>query len=349
MKPEPEPPPDAALALQEAERSFARGDLKVARRTYERLRSRFAEDPSAAPLVLQAIYRRAQCDRELGSTKAWKAGLRETIETFDTKSEPFGGKSAEWAARAAYELAEAQIAAYEGIRIRGDQKTLARTLRTKVDAAQEISSALESVLRYRHPAWSLAARYRLGSVYDHLYQAITAVPMPAELSQVEDAIYFWEDAILDAAQPFEERALANYRQAHDISVSQGLDSQHAQLALRRLHELVPSEYPVATVAFGSAGNADADALFREWASDLSTCYKPEHTRRNGTLQIEVHLTFSQGKISDVRVTSTAAPEDLTKCAEGQFRRMAKFSARQKTQFSVADGARLYPVAFTPIE
>lgn len=259
---EPEAKRDAHYRV--AEMSYKK---ELASRTLRDMRafiSRYANDPKAADLVVQAYWRIAQVNKKLLDQKRqykrlveWRKSLQQVVDVFArTKREP-GSIAAEYAARAKFTLVDGGIKDFEDFKVRvGKPKTMksyVETIKSAIDKgareAKDLADSYEPVLTYRRPAWTVAALVRQGRVYEILARAVLNTPftMPQDLAKKlrrlspdqRDEISFEVEGavrqVLDEkVRPIECFAVARYALAARAARAGNMSTEYTQIAVDRL-------------------------------------------------------------------------------------------------------------------
>ncbi len=154
-------------------------DMRAFIRTYQR-------DPAAGELVVQAHWRIAEARKALRQRRDYQNALRDVVQGFARSGQPPGSLAAEYAAHAAFILADDGSDEFERFAIReGRPRTLedyVQSLTRQIDdgarEAQGFVDAYNSVPPYRRPRWTIAAYVQQGRIYELLARAILNAPVP---------------------------------------------------------------------------------------------------------------------------------------------------------------------------
>jgi len=295
-------------AYRIAEIAYNRNDNNRAIREYRDFIQRYRGDSDASELVVQSYWRIAQVHkrtRARGTT--YKSALADVVEAYARSGEARGSLAAEYAANAAFILANDNIDEFEDFAIREGRhqylESYLQSLASQIDEgatrAGELADAYKPVTEYGRPTWTIAAYVQQGRVYELLAKGVLNAPVPflmtremaqqlrgARLNQeTRDEIRFAvEDAVrqvLDQkTRPIECLAVARYALAARAARAGSLDTEYTRMATDRLQ------------AYGDQriGECIAEAQ----AQDASfTAYQPgEFARapRGQTMNIEADVT-----------------------------------------------------------
>lgn len=240
-----------------AEMSFKRREWGAAVRSMQDFIRTYQKDKDAGELVVLAYWRVAQAQQASNPRGSHSASLQDVVAAFARTGQPPGSMAAEYAADAAFLLADAGSDAFENFAI--DPKKPATLQSYVADVTKQIeegsrrakqfSESYASIPKYRRPTWTIAAFVRQGRVYEVLARAVLNTPfvIPADMQkqlrqlaveQREDIRLQVEDrlrATLDEkVRPIECRAVARYALAARAARAGSLDTEYAQNAVDRL-------------------------------------------------------------------------------------------------------------------
>jgi TolA-binding protein len=156
--------------------------------------------------------------------------------------------AARFAGKAAFTLAEDDFAAYAKLTIaaRNGEKQ-AKELEQKAARLTEVEGVYKKIITtYKAAEWSLAALYRIGSLYGNMQQVVQASPCPDDIRRQfgDDGCDEYSNAIEDQAFAVEEKAVANYKVAYDKALEFRVTNEWTKKTLEALNLLRPQEYPI---------------------------------------------------------------------------------------------------------
>ncbi len=296
---DPEPPPEAATTERDADLLFDRRDFAGARTAYSAIVAAYRSRPEASRVVVRCSLRSAECARELRDDRGARAALAETATLFVAMGALPGSEAAEYAARAKYLLLEGDLRTFEAMRVGGDRDGLARSAQLMAARARDLETAYRSILLYRRPAWSVAAQFRSGYVWDRYAEVVAAARAPASIAAVAEARETFENGLADGVRPVEDRAVAAYRVAHEMATAAGVRSLEASWAHERLNHYLPGEFPFsrgdrpAFVVFEPLGPAGIRRVIRSRIALVRSCYE-RGLERHADMAGRVDLQFVIG-------------------------------------------------------
>ncbi|MAQ19897.1 MAG: hypothetical protein CMN30_34470 [Sandaracinus sp.] len=290
-----------------AEIAYNRNDNNTAIRDYRTFIDRYRNDRDAGELVVQAYWRIAQVRQRMRQTRDYRAALNDVVQAYGRSGQEPGSIAAEYAANAAFILANENIDEFEDFAIRaGNPRTLEvyiESLKSQIDTgatrAGELAEGYNAVTGYRRPTWTIAAFVQQGRIYELLAKGVLNAPIPFVLpaavqqqlrgqrlnQETRDEIQFQiEDAVrqvLDAkTRPIECLAVARYALAARAARAGSLDTEYTRTAIDRLQ------------AYGD--ERIAECIAEAQAQDASfAAYSPgEFARapRGQTMTIEADIT-----------------------------------------------------------
>lgn len=248
-------------AYRIAEIAYNRNDNNGAIREYRSFIQRYRSDSEASELVVQSYWRIAQVRQRLRQTRDYKSALNDVVQAYASSGEARGSLSAEYAANAAFILANENIDEFENFAIREGRhqylEQYLQSLASQIDEGArrggELADAYKPVTEYGRPTWTIAAYVQQGRVYELLAKGVLNAPVPflmtREMAQqlrgvrlnqeTRDEIRFAvEDAVrqvLDQkTRPIECLAVARYALAARAARAGSLDTEYTRVAIDRL-------------------------------------------------------------------------------------------------------------------
>jgi len=244
-----------------AEIAYNRNDNNKAIRDYRAFIDRYRSDSEASELVVQSYWRIAQVRKRMRQTRDYRSALADVVQAYGRSGEARGSLSAEYAANAAFLLANENIDEFEDFAIREGRhqylEEYLQSLASQIDEgarrAGELADEYKPVTEYGRPTWTIAAFVQQGRVYELLAKGVLNAPVPflmtREMAQqlrgvrlnqdTRDEIRFAvEDAVrqvLDQkTRPIECLAVARYALAARAARAGSLDTEFTRVATDRL-------------------------------------------------------------------------------------------------------------------
>ena len=183
---------------------------------------KFDKTPKQGERIVQAYLKIGKAFKQLSKETAAKSAFENAVLQFDTrKLTPQDLIGAASAAEARFQLAEAEFARYETLRIeargRGTafEKSLKAALTKKAEEREKVLALYKAVaVKYQRPDWIVAALYRVGYVDERFSAALTEAPIPPELRKLgEEYVAQYQDALSQLSIPIDQRAMEAYEKA----------------------------------------------------------------------------------------------------------------------------------------
>jgi cellulose synthase operon protein C len=270
---------NAALALEGQQRYVE------AATEFERYATLFPQKPDAPAVFFRASLvhrRRGAADAELGALKrfiarygtasgqssrvieAWTrigeindtqkngrpaavSAYKDAVELFSRGGEP-GSAGAAFAAQAAFALAEDEFKTYEKLKIVSrSAKSQIKELEAKSARLTAVEATYKKIITmYKVGEWSLAALFRIGSLYDNMQRTVLASPCPDDIKRQFGDLGCDEyaNAVEDNAFNVQQKAIANYQVAYDKAKEFKLANVWTRKTQEALNLLAPEQFPL---------------------------------------------------------------------------------------------------------
>jgi len=201
-------------------------------------------------LVVQAHLEIALANKQLGDERATKAGYQAAVAEFARRGlrPDANARAAAAAAEARFRLAEFDFERYDHIALPAttNTKKLKKALEAKLAEAKKVAPQYDEVMRFKRPDWILAAFYRKAFLLERLAQTIYEAPIPPEFKKkgAEEYLAAYQDALAQAAQPYEDQAVGVYVQAIDSARKLHVKNEWTKKIGESLARYRPKEYPI---------------------------------------------------------------------------------------------------------
>ena len=195
--------------------------------------ARFPEPFDAA---MDARLKLADLHGELGDTAGRSRWLEQIMKADAAAGEAATARSRTLAGRAALELAEPRLEAFEQVALTAP---LDKSLPAKKKRMEEALAAYERAAGYGITDVTTQSTYRIASIYGHFGAALMDSERPPELGPLELEQY--EILLEEQAYPFEEQAIA----LHEANVARtraAVYDEWVVASFDRLAELMPGRY-----------------------------------------------------------------------------------------------------------
>ncbi len=229
------------------------GDHRGMGRALKAFVRRFGKDTDRGPQVVEAHARLGVHATSRGQRRAARRHLGRAVALFRARGLPAAGRGAEWAARAAFALADAELRRFRAQKMRGSIRAVMRQKRRMERQAVTLRKRYTQVYALGRARWSLGATFRQGEVLEHFARtvdaAIRAIPVPAAVRRMgPDAVDAYlekldlvlrqqVDPISDAARELFRRCVLNGRKLK-------LDNRFTRDALTKMRGYEPDAWPL---------------------------------------------------------------------------------------------------------
>ncbi len=222
------------------------GNLKEELRVYETFLKRYSHDVrsdySHQVLIVEALSRMYKLQRQLGRVSAASATRQKVIEEFARRGLQTGTVEAQYPAEARFEQVEIELADFSKIQLSGSVDAQGRAIQKLQKRTPELRLKYQEITKYRSDHWSLAALFRMASLFQHFADSLYEAPIPASFT-VEQEDYY-RSTLEDLALPLEDEAVRGYEQVLQAAQHLKVADEWTARAQTALNKYKPSEYPL---------------------------------------------------------------------------------------------------------
>ena len=115
-------------------------------------------------------------------------------------------------------------------------------MQDRIKGQQELNQKYERIYAYRNLEWTLAASFRVGSMYQRFAQALYDTPVPFAEGSEEWDIY--RTQLDDIAVPLEDEAVKNYEKVIAKAREEKVVNEWTKRALEELNKYRPADFPL---------------------------------------------------------------------------------------------------------
>ncbi|MBK8012227.1 MAG: tetratricopeptide repeat protein [Deltaproteobacteria bacterium] len=166
------------------------------------------------------------------------------VKEFDSRKLGVTSRAGAFAARCAFERAEAQFRSYDAISLDGDSRTQVKILNEKAKMQRLVERAYQNIFDYKRVETTLAASYRIGYSYERFAEALFAAPIPKEFRGREEYELEYKAQLEDKAAVLERKAEAAYRKAYEEAKRTRVTNEWTERILEGLNKYAPEEFPI---------------------------------------------------------------------------------------------------------
>jgi len=209
---------------------------------YERFIKTYRKNPEQREKLVVARLKIAEA---LGKTGDRRKSRKEFLETYKQykkfKLDP-GGKAAEAAANARFQLIEIELKKYEAINFAVPAKKLEKTLKKKAVTLKKMEEKYKEVFSFKRVQWTLASYYRLGYLYENFANVLVSAPCPRGFNAEECDIY--QGKLMDYSEAPIRKAVSAYELTMEKSKQLKLVNRWSKMAYVGLNKYEPIRYPL---------------------------------------------------------------------------------------------------------
>lgn len=130
---------------------------------------------------------------------------------------------------------------FQSIKLALPERVMAQRLEAKANALLEVERRYTAVVQLGAPGPAVCALTRIGKAYDHFARSLYDAPIPAGLTEEQEAIY--REALAEQAMPVETKSQEALATAVAKARELGLDDECSREALSLLESRAPHLYP----------------------------------------------------------------------------------------------------------
>ena len=237
--------PDAAASLYQVGLVYEKKrDYRAMFRTFERFIKSHGSDPANNERVLDALAKMAERRNVEGKWRDASSLYTRILKEFRARGLAPGSAMAAHAAKAQFMLAEHDFKDYEATEIRGTITQQGRTIKKLQTTSRQLSVRFSEVFDFKNLTWTLAAYYRLASLFQRFAEKLYKAPIPAAIARDEDAAAMYRMQLEDVAVPIEDEAVQRFEKALAVARENRIVNEWTRRILEVLNKYKPSTYPL---------------------------------------------------------------------------------------------------------
>ncbi len=192
--------------------------------------------------VFEGMMKIADYHRERDDRRKATKWYEDILETYDSRDTTQADNTNFYAAKAQFMLSNYVFADWDALKIEGSLSQQKTRLEEKLARAKEVRTAFDKVFQYKNLEWSLAANFRVGSLYQQFATALYNVPIPFEPGTEEYNIYITQ--LEDYAIPYEDKAIERYEKNIQMARDRKVVNEWTKKTLEQLNSYMPDKYPL---------------------------------------------------------------------------------------------------------
>lgn len=230
---------DAPQFLYEAGRAYAElGLFSEAQRIFKEFRRKYGSDPSMRAYVIASYVVEADYMRDHKKKPKEYSDYYETAKSLYLNAPSSSGSiGRDYAAKAAYTLAEMDYEVWKSVKFKGKMKTMTTQLKDHMAEMKRIYGEFSQVMTYNSPIWGIAARYAIARMMHELVNELEEVPCPSDVRQGSDNHLAFLASMSDMATGTRDEAIKMYQNAIEASKLAGISMVWTEKSLDGLKQL----------------------------------------------------------------------------------------------------------------
>ncbi|MEK6608951.1 MAG: tetratricopeptide repeat protein [Myxococcota bacterium] len=265
---------DLAAKPDEAAESYFRAivnyekakDLDAMVAAAKEFQKRYGTLPTQAARVVESLYKMAVAYDERRDNSSAEKLMQQTTTEFRARRLAPASDAAEWAARAAFWLAERRFVDFQKLTIKGELADLPKQRDRMAGDAKQVGAQYKAIQDYKRVNWTLAAMTREGAIYEHFAKSYADgfrnAPMPKDMKKAlekakkagmtDDEIQGIKDELqvqideklAEEITPIEDTVQKLYKLCLDAAARFGVSNEWTLLARTRLNAYKPDQFPL---------------------------------------------------------------------------------------------------------
>lgn len=191
---------------------------------------------------LEARVRRGRARGELGRLAGAEEDYEAALAIHRRHLDEPAVKQSRWVSMAHFRIGEIYRGLFEQIRFELPLERMRRDLRDKSHLLLRAQKAYMRTVRLQHRDYAVVAGYRLGALYERMYEDMLAAEVPEDLDRREIEVYYEE--LRDRARPLVEKAVEVYERNVRMAQRMGRQGEWArksEASLARLERLLDGD------------------------------------------------------------------------------------------------------------
>lgn len=234
---------DAPELLFEAALMYEKmGDYTRMSRVFDKFRKEYGGTPEYRLKVLDSYLRQADYFKERNDYARAEKFYQRASSLYQ-ENPSVGGSQAGWyAAKAQFEIADIMFREWDAIRLEGAMREFKKRIEDKKTGSQQVAQRFNQVLTFKNPEWSMAATFRIGSMFHGFANSLENAKCPPSLD--EDVCEGLLDGLLEASLELQNEARKKYEEVIAFGKNYDIVNDWTRRSLNGLNDIAPKEYPL---------------------------------------------------------------------------------------------------------
>jgi tetratricopeptide (TPR) repeat protein len=218
-------------------------DWDRAIKTFSTYVKAYGNDPKGSTRNLEAYFRTAEAYEQKKDHRSAEELYKKIVAAGSAVSP--ASEQAEYPAHAAFILTEEKLPTVEKAQIKGGGKALAASVQGFKARVQDLVAEYNKVISFRRAAWTLAAYFRTGYLYETFSKALLAAPCPPEVKKLgAEACDIYRNQIEEVVASVDEEAVKRYGVTLQKAGELGVSNSWTKLARTRANAYKPDVFPM---------------------------------------------------------------------------------------------------------
>ncbi|MCK6550386.1 tetratricopeptide repeat protein [Myxococcota bacterium] len=206
--------------------------------------AKYKNAPAQKERIVEAYMKIGDAYKAQKNEKEQVASYGTCVREFSNRRLPMESRASAYAAKCAFELAEAEFRRYDAVKLTGTGKAQIRALELKAKEQRNVEKVYTDVFKYKRVEQTLAASYRIGFSYERFAEALFAAEVPPEFQNNEELANEYKAQLEEKAGVLERKAEAAYRKAFEEAKKTRVTNEWTERTLEGLNKYQPKEFPV---------------------------------------------------------------------------------------------------------
>ncbi|MBM4318674.1 MAG: tetratricopeptide repeat protein, partial [Deltaproteobacteria bacterium] len=224
--------PDVPLTLFQVALIYEKlNDFQAMSRVFNQFIKQYGNNPSYNSQVMMALGKMA--DRLLEQNRWGEASalLKRIQREFEQRGLVPGSPDAAYPAKAQFLLTEQDFKAYDATKIEGSVAAQGQTIKRLQTMSRTLSDRYARVFDYKNLDWTLAAYFRLATLFQRFADKLYATPIPTAIADDEEAAAEYRVQLEDVAVPIEDEAVKRFEKALEVARENKIVNEWTKMAL----------------------------------------------------------------------------------------------------------------------
>jgi TolA-binding protein len=206
-----------------------------------------------ARYAVEAYFRIGETAHKKGDWRTASRYYKLTMSEYTARGQAPASDAAEFAANAAFELAERKLDDFLKQKLKGSLQQLMVLKKRMEKKAIALKKEYEQIWGYKRARWTLGAMYRRGTIYEHFARSMDEgfrnAPVPRKVKRLgQEAIDIYmsqvDQVLAEQVDPITSEAKRLYEECVKRARQLGVANKYTEEALKKLNAFDPGKWPL---------------------------------------------------------------------------------------------------------